>query len=90
MKTDKELVDAFIEYYSQDHTREFKKYWEYKQTPQDDIYDLILNDPNRAAKVIHQISITTDNWYIQDQLVCGLIYDFEHHIGENYTERLKD
>jgi len=89
VKTNQDLVDAYTEYSSQDRTREFKKYWEHKQTPSDDIRELIEKDPNRAAVIINKIAkFCEGNECIYDQLVCGLIWDFKHFTDEDYEERL--
>ena len=90
VKTDEELVELYIEFYSQDHNGEFKKYWEHRETPSEEIWDLILSNPNRAAKIIDKIAkAASGNWYIQSQLNSGLIWSFKHHVGERYLERLK-
>ena len=90
MKTNEELVEAYIVCYSEEHTRDLKKYWERKQTPSDDIRELIESTPDRAAKIIDMISkASVDNWYTLNHLACGLEWDFKHFTGEEYTERLK-
>ena len=90
MKTDDELVEAYIEYCSQDRTREFREYWEFKETPEQEISDLIQIYPDRAAHLINKIAKTASgNWKIQEQLNCGLIWDFKHYTGEEYLERIK-
>jgi len=90
VKTNQELVDAYIEYISHDKTREFKKHWEHKETPEEEIQELIFSNPDRAAKIIDKIAkAASGNWNIQNQLNSGLIWSFEHHVGERYLERLK-
>ena len=88
MKSDDDMVSAYIEFHSQNRTREFRKYWEHKKTPEDDIIDLIVKNPNRAAVIIDKILRKTDNDYIEDQLVSGLMWEFKHRVGEEYSERL--
>lgn len=90
MKTDDKFVGTYIEYYSQDQTKEFHKYWEDKETPEQEISDLIKTDPDRAALLIDKIAKAASGvWKIQDQLNCGLIWDFKNYTGEDYLERIK-
>ena len=90
MESDEDLIKACIEYYSQDQTPEFQKYWKNKQAPWEEVWDLILTDPDRAAKIIDKIAkAASGNWKIQNQLNCGLMWSFRNHTGEEYFERIE-
>ena len=85
-----DLVASWIEHESQERTREFRKYWERKHTPQNNIEDLIQSEPKRAAEIIFQISKEIDgNESLETKLICGLIYDFEHFTNEETVELLR-
>jgi len=82
-----DFVDAWIEHESQERTREFRKYWERKTTPQNKIEDLIRSNPDRAAEIIVAIAEKIEsNEDLQTKLICGLLYDFEHHEGDTYEK----
>ena len=73
------LVAAWIEHESQERTREFRKYWANKPTPQDKIQDLFHSNPERVADIIVQIAGQIENNEdLETKLICGLIYDFKH------------
>ena len=93
-KNNSDLVSSWIEHESQERTREFRKYWSYRPTPQDGIEDLILSNSDKATEIISQIAKEIeDNEDLETKLICGLIYSLEHHNQDQYAkllENLKD
>jgi len=89
-KDNSELVSSWIEHESQERTREFRKYWEHKSTPQNEIEDLIQSNPNRVVEIIFEIAEKIEGKEkLETKLICGLIYDFEHYHKDKYAELLE-
>ena len=89
-KSNSDLVASWIEYASQERTRDFRKYWAHNFTPEDEIQDIILSDPDRAIDIIVIIAKNIENNdELQETLMCGLIDSFEHFNRNKYLELLK-